>query len=392
MGVQVRQKPADSGIYWVFIHHDGRRTSKRIGTSEDKANEVAENIRAKLVLGQYNFDKAKKQPQKTFGQYAKTWLENTVPATCKESTADDYKNIMETHIKPVFEDMNLQDITRGRVKDFLLSKINEGKAPSTVKHMKSVISGVLSKALDDEVIKHNPARDLGRIFKNGDKAADINPLSADELNTLLKKVEEKYAAHYPLFLLLARTGVRIGEAVALKWKDIDFNGRFIEVRRAIVRGRKSTPKSGKGRRVDMSKQLVTVLKKHRKAAKAKGLELGLGEEPEHVFTNRAGNPVDSNVWRRRVFNKALEKAEIRQIRIHDLRHTYATLRIAKGDNIADVSNQLGHYSVKLTLDIYYHWIPGKNKAEVDGLDDLHLNAPQAHPEAQETKKEASNVG
>ncbi len=59
----------------------------------------------------------------------------------------------------------------------------------------------------------------------------------------------------------------------------------------------------------------------------------------------------------------------RQIRIHDLRHTYATLRISKGDNIADVSNQLGHFSETFTMKIYYHWMPGKKKAEVDELDD-----------------------
>jgi len=64
------------------------------------------------------------------------------------------------------------------------------------------------------------------------------------------------------------------------------------------------------------------------------------------------------------------KAELRKIRIHDLRHTYATLRISKGDNIADVSAQLGHHSVKLTLDVYNHWAPGKKKFEVDELDRL----------------------
>ena len=86
--------------------------------------------------------------------------------------------------------------------------------------------------------------------------------------------------------------------------------------------------------------------------------------------------------RSRVFNKVLTKAGIRKVRIHDLRHTYATIRISKGDNIADVSNQLGHHSVKLTMDVYYHWMPGKKKSEVDALDDpefLHPNAPYTHP-------------
>ena len=82
-------------------------------------------------------------------------------------------------------------------------------------------------------------------------------------------------------------------------------------------------------------------------------------------------------------------AEIKRVRIHDLRHTYATLRISKGDNIADVSNQLGHHSVKLTMDVYYHWIPGKKKSEVDALDDpvtqVIPSAPYTHPAYLETK-------
>jgi integrase len=76
-----------------------------------------------------------------------------------------------------------------------------------------------------------------------------------------------------------------------------------------------------------------------------------------------------NNWRRRVFNKALEKAGLIGIRIHDLRNTCATLRVAKGDNLADVSNQLGHYSEMFTMKVYYHWMPGKKRSEVDDLDD-----------------------
>jgi len=179
--------------------------------------------------------------------------------------------------------------------------------------------------------------------------------------------------------------MRIGEALALKWGDIDFNGRFIEVKRAYVRRKMSTPKSGKSRRVDMSLQLTEALKAHKLASKKKGLALGIGNLLEFVFTNRDGGLIDQGNWRRRVFKKALQKAGLREIRIHDLRHTYATLRISKGDNIADVSKQLGHYSIKLTLDAYTHIIPGKKKSEVDGLDDhsfKHPSAPYTHPEAE----------
>jgi len=154
------------------------------------------------------------------------------------------------------------------------------------------------------------------------------------------------------------------------------------VQRSIVRNKVSTPKSGKSRRVDISPQLAEALKGEMQKTGLREIKPGENKN-QYIFTSGAGNPIDKNSWRRRVFHKAVEKAEISKRGPHSLRHTYATLRIAKGDNIGDVSNQLGHHSVKLTLDIYYHWIPGKQKAEVDALDDpalMHPNAPYMHPE------------
>jgi len=370
MGVKVRQKVKGKGNpWWVFISNNGKRTSRMIGDKR-AAESVARKIEAKLALGDFNLEEKKERSIPLFKDCAKAFIEITIPATCKASTTRDYQDILDNHVSPVFEDLQMDEITRGKVKDFLLSKLNDEYAPSTVSHMRDVISGVLNQAVDDELIPANPALRLGKIIKRNDKKESINPLSSEELKLLLDKVNEHYSEHYPLFLLLARTGMRIGEALAVKWGDIDFNSRFIEVERSIVRGEISTPKSGKSRRIDMSHQLMAALKKYELESKKKGLALGLGEIPEFVFTNEKGRVVDKDNWRRRVFYKVLTKAKLRKIRIHDLRHTYATLRISKGDNIADVSNQLGHHSVKLTLDTYYHWIPGKKKAEVDGLDDI----------------------
>lgn len=354
---------------------------------------MASTNRAKLKSGEFGFEE--ERPIPTFGEYADSWIKTTVPATCKASTVKDYGDILRIHVRPVFQNLKITDVTRGKIKDFLLGKINEDYAKSTVSHLKDVVSGVLNKALDDEAIPANPALNLGKIIKRKDKKASINPLAADELRNLLDMVSERFPEHYTLFLLLARTGMRIGEALALRWGDIDFKGRFIEVQRSVVRGTISTPKSDKSRRVDMSLQLTEALKTHKLNCKKKGLSLGLGDAPEFIFTNKMGRVIDKDNWRRRVFYKKLEKAELRRIRIHDLRHTYATLRISKGDNIADVSKQLGHHSVKLTLDTYYHWIPGKKKSEVDELYDpsfLHPSAPYTHPGRSETKKEVADVG
>jgi len=118
----------------------------------------------------------------------------------------------------------------------------------------------------------------------------------------------------------------------------------------------------------MSNRLAAVLSSYLTQRKKEALAKGWGEPPEWLFYSERGTLIDINNLRKGVFYKALETAKLRRIRIHDLRHTYATLRISKGDNIVDVSKQLGHSSVKITLDTYTHWMPGGKKSEVDELD------------------------
>jgi integrase len=302
MGVRVRQKVKGKGNpWWVFISHNGKRTSRKVGDKK-AAEAVASTIRAKLQLGEFGFEEEKPIP--TFKEYSDKWIKITVPATCKASTVRDYQDILDLHILSVFKDLKRTDITRGKVKTFLLEKLNDGYATSTVAHFRNCLSGVLNLALDDEIIQANPAQRLGKGFlKAKDHKGDINPLTSDELKVLLDAVYKHFPKHYSLFLLIARTGVRIGEALALKWGDLDFNGRFIEVKRSYVRDRISTPKNKKGRRVDMSLQLSESLKAHELESKKKGLVLGFGDKPEYVFTNEDGKIIDVSNWRRRIFKR-----------------------------------------------------------------------------------------
>jgi integrase len=377
MGVKVRQKVKGKGQpWWVFISHNNKRTSRKIGDKR-AAESVASKIRQKLATGDLKIDDDNRALP-TFELFAKGFMDTYSKLNHAENTRQSYSDNLRLHINPVFGDKPLDEIERKDIKRFVLEKRAGGLSANSVRLILSYFSSILSEAVDDELLPINPAAGVRKVIGKGDPV-EINPFSAEELNTLLDAVEKYFPSHYPIFLLLARTGMRIGEAAGLKWSDIDFNGRFIEVQRQYSKGNFSLPKSGKSRRVDMSPQLTETLLSYRKTSIKKGLRLGIGE-PEHVFINNAGRPIDVDNWRPRVFNKALTKARLRKIRIHDLRHTYATLRISKGDNIADVSKQLGHHSVKLTLDTYYHWIPGKLKNEVDALDELHLSAPHTHPE------------
>jgi integrase len=174
--------------------------------------------------------------------------------------------------------------------------------------------------------------------------------------------------------------MRVGELSGLQWGDIDFNGKFITVRRCFTRGREEQTKTGKQRRVDMSDTLAETLLTHRKRLREEWLKEGKNEIPKWVFPNQEGNPLEYYNLKHRHFEKCLEKAGLRRIRFHDLRHTFASLLIQNGESLAYVKDQLGHSSIKMTVDVYGHLVPAANRAAVNRL-------PTA--EGQNTMKAAS---
>lgn len=131
----------------------------------------------------------------------------------------------------------------------------------------------------------------------------------------------------------------------------------------------TTPKSGRARRVDLSSELAAVLGRIVTRRKARALAEGRPAPvpTDWIFTNEQGNAVDPDNFRKRVWPKLLEKAGLRAIRIHDLRHTFASLLIGQGESLAYVREQMGHHSIALTVDTYGHLVPGGNRAAVDRL-------------------------
>jgi len=263
----------------------------------------------------------------------------------------------------------LDQIKRADLKELISAKIKEGLAAKTVKNVKAIISSILSHAFEDELIQAHPGLRLGKLVKDKDRKADVNPLTRDEGRDFLEAVANNYPRYYPFFLCALRTGMRLGELRGLKWEDIDFREGFIEIKRSYTKGRFTTPKNGKSRRVDMNRQLSETLKELRTERKAEALAKGWKDVPELVFVNEEGNVIDDVNLRKRVFNKALEKAGMRRIRLHDLRHTFASLLIQNGESLAYVKDQLGHHSIQITVDTYGHLVPGANRQAVDRLDD-----------------------
>lgn len=208
---------------------------------------------------------------------------------------------------------DLDRITREEVKQPAYDLLAQQKARSTVKNVLAPIREMFNHAIEDGHATFNPAL---RILKqsrteDGEQQRKADFLTREELGLLLRTCQEHFPTFYPLVSLLARTGVRLGEAVALQWGDLDFAGRFIEVRHTFGYGKLTTPKSGKGRRVDMSRQLTETLKAVLWERKKETLKHGWGEVPEWVFVSEEGTPPDACNFRNRIWYKLLlDMAEV----------------------------------------------------------------------------------
>ncbi len=313
----------------------------------------------------------------TASVYAERWLAQ-VGTTLKPRTVKTYRHALTFHLLPVLGRVKVRQLHRGQIKAILTDKLKGGLSRGSVRILHATLRAMLNGAIDDGVILANPAVRLGRNLKLVPTATtrqeDIKAMTRGQLGVFLAASTQPGATgeerrHHPLFLLLARTGLRLGEAFGLQWPDIDFQAREIRVARAFSEGRLDTPKSGHGRTVDMSQQLAARLHRLLVERKAETLRRGWSEMPPWVFCTRTATPLNKgNV--RRVFVRVLTRAKLPlHFSPHSLRHTFASLLLQQGESPVYVQRQLGHASIKLTVDTYGKWLPMGNKAAVDRLDD-----------------------
>ncbi len=378
MGVKVREKITGSDEWWVFINHGGRRTSRKVG-SEKAALEVAKKIEAKLILGE-SFLPEKKPSSPTLEEYYKTYERPYLEVSVRSTTRRIYHTSFELHALPVLGNKRLDEITRldiERLVTHLLNKRygeekNKKFTRTTIAIAMRCLTASLNRAIERGFIEKNPTKGTSKLFAQASvRNGEIQPLNADEVRLFLRTVLEHSPEHYPLFLCAIHTGMRLGEVAALQWGDVDFNGKFFTVRRNYVEG-EIVPftKTKKLRRIDLSDTLLKALRGLKRRRREEWLKKGSSEIPEWVFCNQQGNPADMQNVKNRHFYKCLEKAGLRRIRFHDLRHTFASLLLQDGQPLAYIKDQLGHSSIKLTVDIYGHLEPGANREAVNRLPSL----------------------
>ncbi len=389
MGVKLGERKDKPG-WWVFINYKGKRTKKCFGTNKKLAQEFAAKLTAKLKWAEVNGEPvALSQPDQvmpTVKAYLTDWLSIYAKVHCKPSTYRGYKRAVEKHIVPAFGEHGLHTLRREDVKRLVANLIERGKARGTIQNCLVPLKAAYHQAMEDGLVTMNPAARLGRLLRASQgRWEHIQPLTREELTTLLKVAQERYPILYPVLLCAARTGLRLGELIGLQWGDVDFRGGFLEVRRAVVLRQVTSTKTHRIRRVDMSRQLQDTLQWLKEVRQLEAMAQGQEMLP-WVFLSPEGERWDDRNLRRGWY-RLLEAAGIRHVRFHDLRHTYASLLCGEGAPPKYVQEQLGHSSIQVTMDIYSHLFPNGNREWVAKLDEpvgkdqsRRESAPQVHPE------------
>jgi integrase len=401
MSVRIRKR---NGAWWVFICYHGRRKAKKVGTRK-AAEHVKSILEARLALGDLSILNEKNTV--TFEEYSKRFLREHAEVSCKPSTVASYKQLLRLYLTPKFGASRTDEITRDRVKDFLAGLVSTGKlSRNTLRLILCTMRVIFNHAIDDGLIVQNPAARLGRFTKTDGTKFEASSLTRDEAERLLNGAREICPDFHPLFLLALRAGLRRGELVALRWGDIQFGAseedknRYILVQRNYAEGEFTTPKSRKSRRVDLSKELRRTLLELRDKRLLEAFLNGRGSIADDlVFPSKAGTVLDPANLIHYHFLPAVEKAGLRRIRFHDLRHTFGSLLIQGGASLAYVKEQMGHSSIQVTVDTYGHLIAGADIAWIDSLDSKTTPQPSAtqlqpaQPRVAEESLEAiENVG
>ncbi|MBW1697857.1 MAG: site-specific integrase [Deltaproteobacteria bacterium] len=367
MGVKVRERPKGSGIWWIFIDHRGKRKAKKVGRDRRFALETAKKIEAKLVLGDFGFIGTKKKDVPSFKDYSSLWLENYIKPLRRKATYAKYRDNLRLHVWPILGEKPIDEIKRVDIRNMFIELHKKGLSSAMLCSIRDAVGGPLNYAIDDEIIETNPVSGIMRRLNiEHEKRIPIEPMTWEEVDLFLSTCQTHCPEHYPFFLCALRTGMRLGELLGLHWGDIDFHGRFIRVRRSFKRGRIEKTKTGRERMVDMSNQLHDCLKRLLTLRKRQALEEGRTEPIEIVFHTKGGYTSQNSI--RNVFKRMLKKAGMREMRLHNTRHTFASLLLSSGESPAYVKDQLGHSSIKITVDIYGHLIPSSNRNAVNRLD------------------------
>ncbi len=348
-----------------------RQKSQTVKGTKRDAQRYLREVLLSLEQGSYV------KPNKiTLGEWLRQWLKDYVSINTTDRTQESYSSIIEKHLIPSLGKVVLTDLQPQHIQSYYAEKLNKGRADgkgglsarSVVYHHR-----ILSKALDYAVKMGIVVRNVANVVQPPRVARVImQTLSPEEVTRFLDAAKE--TDYYVYFATLLYTGLRRGELLALRWRNLDLNrGTLTVVATAYKLGNGDyiikEPKTAQSRRtVTLSPSLVKLFKAYRVDQELLRVQLGVSlNADDFVFIRPDGSAINPSAVTL-AFRRILKRAGLKGVRIHDLRHTHATLMLKAGIHPKVVSERLGHANIGITLDIYSHVLPGLQEAAAEKFD------------------------
>jgi len=347
----------------VDLGRDENGTRRRhretfVGTKKDAERRMRE-ILTEVETGRYV-----PPSRMTTGQYLEQWSENYAVLHTSPRTADSYQSELRRHIIPALGTVPLIELRPHHIEQYYVDALKHGrKDGSGGLSARTVLfhHRIISEALEHAVKKGELARNSAKVVDPPKpKRAKVSTLTRDDSIRFLEAAQ--VSQYFHLFALALGTGARLGELLALIWRNVDLERGAITVEATLYREGsewyRKQPKSGRSRYVPLPPSFVPYMQDYRKTIEGEHASVGAFVSPDDfVFHTAQGKPLDRHSVSRG-FQRVLNRAKLPHIRFHDLRHTHASLMLQDGRSPKVVQERLGHTSAAFTLDTYGHVMPG----------------------------------
>jgi len=293
----------------------------------------------------------------TLEEFVKKEWEPAVLPSLKFASRKHYKYVLGTHVLPAMGSNRLREIKRDMVQRFVNAKLESGLSWKTVNHLRCALWNVMRMAEESDYIESNPVPKT-RMPRRGPQKEKL-VLTPEQISSLVEVLEEPART---IVALLIRTGMRIGELLALRWRNVDLENGIVRVAQTVYDGHFDEPKTKRSNRsIPLGQAAITMLAARRPDPNT----------PESlVFASSLGTPICRRNLMNRHVRPACEKIGLSAFGWHTLRHSYATLLDSVGAPLGTVQAFLGHSSPEVTREIYLHSLPANAKNVVEKMDEL----------------------
>lgn len=319
--------------------------SGRVKTREEKKEEERQAAQKKAL---------EEKNKMTVQRFCEETFLPDLRLRCSENTAYNYRLQLEKHIYPVIGQIELSEIKSGNINELLRKYQMSGNSLSTAIKVYTIVRAVMKMAYKDDLIDRNPMDKVDRPRRYKDSSAPQYPMACtvEEIQRIRKALVTEPLLWQTLVCLLIDSGMRVGECVGLLWRNVNFEANTITVDGTIVYSPdkgvfRDTTKNGKSRTFGVDEETIQMLKRLREKQKFEG-------SSEYVFANeKTGKPLHPDSPRN-YLKKLGEKCGVEGLHPHMLRHSFASVAITNGADIASVSEKLGHSDKAVTLRMYTH--------------------------------------